>query len=210
MAALGEPLGDRVPQGPARRGGRVCRAGHRLRARAALLQVLSRAGRCRSTSPRSRSSTTTATRCSAQQPPDDDGVPDPPDRVVLPRDRPGRRPALAVLPVDDPRAGRPARLRADARRGPRRSARARARVADARGRRAGELQDLAHRHGLRRRHDLRRSTSSADLAPCRIEEIVRLEPLIERLILDVGRTSTGSSTPTGPPRRPARRAASSA
>ena len=36
------------------------------------------------------------------------------------------------------------------------------------------------------------------LAPCRIEEVLRLEPLIERLILEADDASTASSTRTAP------------
>ena len=82
-------------------------------------------------------------------------VPDPPDRDVLPGDRPGRRPAHAALPLDDPRAGRAART-ASRRPTPStpRGGSAGVECAGARGRRARQLQDLADRHGLRRRHDL--------------------------------------------------------
>ena len=89
-----------------------------------------------------------------RQPADDEAFRIHLTEIVLPRGRPGRRPPLALLPLDDPRAGRPARMRADARRRPRRAARARARVAHPRDRRAGQLQDLADRHGLRGRHDV--------------------------------------------------------
>jgi glutamine synthetase len=61
----GGAIGRRIPQGPARRGRRVRRARRRLGDRTALLQVLIGRFGCPSTSRRSRSSTTTATRCCA-------------------------------------------------------------------------------------------------------------------------------------------------
>ena len=184
MTALGGPLGDGVPQGPARRGGRLRRAGHRLRARAALLQVLSRAGPMPldlAPDPDRRQPLPLAAAPAAGR---RRGVPDPPDRVVLPGDRPGRRPPLAVLPVDDPRAGRPARLRADARRRPRRavasagSSGSPARSSSGATSRPGSIDTGYGADTTFSLDELR------DLAPCRIEEIIRLEPLIERLILD--------------------------
>jgi hypothetical protein len=56
-------------------------------------------------------------------------------------------------------------------------------VADPRGRRARQLQDLADRHGYGAETTFGLDELRA-LAPCRIEEILRLEPMIERLIME--------------------------
>ena len=183
VAAPRRAARDRVPQGASRRGRRVRRAGRRVRARAPLLQVLTGPSPCPSTSRRSRSSTTTATRCSARQPADDDAFRIHLTETYFPEvardDVPHTlfyqwtiRELAGLLDCEPtPDAVHAAR-------------RARGREALAR-----EVVERANfKTWLIDTGYGADTTFSLDelraIVPCRIEEVLRLEPMIERLILE--------------------------
>ena len=154
MTALGGPLGARVPQGPPGRGGGLCRQGrHRPRARTAFLQVLKWHQPCPSISTPIPIVDNHCHSLLREQPVDDEAFRIHLTETYFPEVARDDVPhslfyhwtirELAGLLDCEPTP--------DAVHAP--STRARARVADPGGRRAGELQDLAHRHGLRGRYD---------------------------------------------------------
>ncbi len=154
MNALGSGPRDGVPQGPPRGGGRLRRAGRGVRARPALLQVLNAPHRVALDLDAIPIVDNHCHSLLRQQPPDDDAFRIHLTESYFPEIARDHVPTIDLLPPGAGRARRPARLRADPGRRPRGPARPRRRVADARDRRARELQDLADRHRLRRGHDV--------------------------------------------------------